>query len=144
MKHFLVTNDDGWDAPGLAALKLAAREVGGFMCWLLAIHTPMWVMRITTEAALDLLETSPGEFGCQARQSRCVRVAITSLFPQVDCVLSGINRGGNLGADLFISGTVAAAREAAFLGTPMRSPFRNIFAEVLRWIGTGPTSSRSR
>lgn len=40
------------------------------------------------------------------------------MFPEVDWVLSGINRGGNLGADLFTSGTVAAAREAALLGKP--------------------------
>jgi 5'-nucleotidase len=39
-------------------------------------------------------------------------------LPAVDWVLAGINRGGNLGADLFTSGTVAAAREAALLGKP--------------------------
>jgi 5'-nucleotidase len=38
------------------------------------------------------------------------------LFPEIDLVLSGINRGGNLGADIFTSGTVAAVREAALLG----------------------------
>ncbi len=42
----------------------------------------------------------------------------TTLFPEIDWVLSGINRGGNLGADLFTSGTVAAVREAALLGRP--------------------------
>jgi 5'-nucleotidase len=47
-----------------------------------------------------------------------VRVAVTTLFPDVDWVFSGINRGGNLGADLFTSGTVAAVREGALLGRP--------------------------
>jgi 5'-nucleotidase len=47
-----------------------------------------------------------------------VRVAATALFPEIDWVLSGINRGGNLGSDIYVSGTVAAAREAAFLGKP--------------------------
>jgi 5'-nucleotidase len=46
----------------------------------------------------------------------CARVALTTLAPEVEWVLSGINRGGNLGADTYISGTVAAAREAALLG----------------------------
>jgi 5'-nucleotidase len=44
-------------------------------------------------------------------------VALVELFPSIDWVLSGINRGGNLGADIFTSGTVAAAREAVLLGT---------------------------
>lgn len=50
----------------------------------------------------------------------CVRVAIRSLCGEdgFDWVISGINRGGNLGADIHMSGTVAAAREAALLGVP--------------------------
>ncbi len=117
MRHILVTNDDGWDAPGLAALKLAARELG--QVHVLAPRDPHSYVghRITTDKSLDLLETSPGEFSLSGTPADCVRVGITHLFPKIDCVLSGINRGGNLGADLFISGTVAAAREAAYLGT---------------------------
>ncbi len=118
MKTILVTNDDGWDAPGLAALKLLAREIG--KVHVLAPRDPHSYVghRITTEDSLDLLETAPGEFSLSGTPADCVRVGLTTLFPDVDCVLSGINRGGNLGADLFISGTVAAAREAAFLGMP--------------------------
>jgi len=48
----------------------------------------------------------------------CVRLTVTTLFPEIDWVLSGINRGGNLGADLYTSGTVAAVREGALLGRP--------------------------
>ena len=48
----------------------------------------------------------------------CVRLGAANLFPNVDWVLSGINSGANLGTDLFISGTVAAAREAAVLSKP--------------------------
>jgi 5'-nucleotidase len=118
VKTILVTNDDGWDAPGLTALKLVAREIG--RVYVLAPRDPHSYVghRITTEASLDLLETAPGEFSLSGTPADCVRVGLTTLFPQVDWVLAGINRGGNLGADLFISGTVAAAREAAFLGTP--------------------------
>jgi 5'-nucleotidase len=48
----------------------------------------------------------------------CVRVALCGLGLEVDWVLSGINAGGNLGADVYHSGTVAAVREAALLGRP--------------------------
>jgi 5'-nucleotidase len=118
LKTILVTNDDGWDAPGLGALKLLARELG--RVYVLAPRDPHSYVghRITTEAALDLVETGSGEFSLTGTPADCVRVGLTTLFPEVDWVLAGINRGGNLGADLFISGTVAAAREAAYLGTP--------------------------
>jgi 5'-nucleotidase len=48
----------------------------------------------------------------------CTRIGLTHLTSGVDFVLSGINEGGNLGADVYLSGTVAAAREAALLGVP--------------------------
>src|SRR5258706_10608949 len=48
----------------------------------------------------------------------CVWLGLSTLFPDIDWVLSAINRGGNLGADIFTSGTVAAVREAALLGRP--------------------------
>jgi 5'-nucleotidase len=114
--HILITNDDGWDAPGLQAMKKLAAELGDV--FVLAPHDQHSYAghRVTTHDALVLTETAPGEFSLTGTPADCVRVALTTLFPQVDCVLSGINRGGNLGADLFTSGTVAAAREAALLG----------------------------
>jgi 5'-nucleotidase len=114
--NILVTNDDGWDAPGLQAMKKLAAEIGNV--FVLAPHEQHSYAghRVTTHDTLDLVETAPGEFSLSGTPADCVRVALTSLFPEVDCVLAGINRGGNLGADLFTSGTVAAAREAALLG----------------------------
>ena len=116
--RILVTNDDGWDAPGLAALKCVAASLGEV--FVLAPHEPHSYAghRITTHTPLHLVETAPGEFSLSGTPADCVRVALTSLFPDIDWVLAGINRGGNLGADLFISGTVAAAREGALLGRP--------------------------
>ena len=116
--RILVTNDDGWDAPGLAALKCLAASLGDV--FVLAPHEPHSYAghRITTQAPLLLTETAPQEFSLSGTPADCVRVALTSLFTDIDWVLAGINRGGNLGADLFISGTVAAAREAALLGRP--------------------------
>lgn len=118
VRKILVTNDDGWDAPGLAALKRLARELGEI--YVLAPREPHSYVghRITTDAPLDLVQTASGEFSLTGTPADCVRVGLANLFPDVDLVLAGINRGGNLGADLFVSGTVAAAREAAFLGKP--------------------------
>jgi 5'-nucleotidase len=136
--RILITNDDGWDAPGLAALKALAAEIGE-VCVLAPLEPHSYAgHRVTTDATLILseaalcpLETAPPaaktnaaagigprEFTLSGTPADCVRVALTTVFPDVDWVLAGINRGGNLGADLFTSGTVAAAREAALLGKP--------------------------
>ncbi len=116
--RILVTNDDGFDAPGLAALKFVAASLGDV--YVLAPAEPQSYVghRVTTDRPLALTQTAHNEFHLAGTPADCVRVALTSLFPNIDWVLAGINRGGNLGADLYISGTVAAAREAALLGIP--------------------------
>ncbi|MEQ1886189.1 MAG: 5'/3'-nucleotidase SurE [Bryobacteraceae bacterium] len=114
--RILLTNDDGWDAPGLAALKTTAAQLGDVV--VMAPRDPHSYAghRVTTDAALEIRETGPGEYSLSGTPADCVRVALTSVFPDVDLVIAGINRGGNLGADVYTSGTVAAAREAALLG----------------------------
>ena len=116
--RILVTNDDGCDAPGLAVLKTLAAQLGDAV--VLAPRDPHSYAghRVTENSPLLLAETAPGEFSLSGTPADCVRVALTSVFDDIDWVLAGINRGGNLGSDLFTSGTVAAAREAAFLGKP--------------------------
>ena len=116
--RILVTNDDGCDAPGLAVLKTLAAQLGDTV--VLAPRDPHSYAghRVTEDSPLLLAETAPGEFSLSGTPADCVRVALTSVFDDIDWVLAGINRGGNLGSDLFTSGTVAAAREAAFLGKP--------------------------
>ncbi len=116
--RILLTNDDGWDAPGLAVLKSLAAELGEVFVIAPRDHHSYAGHRVTTDAALHLEETSPREFHLSGTPADCVRVALTHVFPDVDWVLAGINRGGNLGVDMFTSGTVAAAREAALLGRP--------------------------
>jgi 5'-nucleotidase len=116
--QILVTNDDGWDAPGLAALRRIAATIGDV--FVVAPRDPHSYAghRVTTDTPLALQQTAPGEFHLSGTPADCVRVALTTLFPHIDLVLSGINRGGNLGVDIYSSGTVAAAREAAVLGRP--------------------------
>lgn len=117
-RRILVTNDDGWDAPGLRALKTVAAGFGEV--FVVAPRDPHSYAghRVTTDAPLTLTETGPSEFHLTGTPADCVRVAVTTLIPGLDWVLSGINRGGNLGVDIYSSGTVAAAREAAVLGLP--------------------------
>ena len=116
--RILITNDDGWDAEGLAVLKSVAARLGDVV--VLAPRDPHSYAghRVTEDSALHLAETAPGEFSLSGTPADCVRVGLTSIFDDIDWVLAGVNRGGNLGSDLFTSGTVAAAREAAYLGKP--------------------------
>jgi 5'-nucleotidase len=114
----ILTNDDGWDAPGLAALRQAAASLG--RCRIVAPIGPMSGCghRVTTHEPLVL--TRPGD-GCMVlagTPADCVRLALHHLAPGPSWVLAGINAGGNLGTDIHYSGTVAAVREAAIHGIP--------------------------
>jgi len=102
----------------LAALKTLARRLGQVR--VVAPREPHSYAghRVTTDCPLVLAETGPQEFTLTGTPADCVRLGLSTLFPDIDWVLSGINRGGNLGADIFTSGTVAAVREGALLGRP--------------------------
>ncbi len=112
----IITNDDGIDAPGIATLYLAAEGFGERI-----VVAPDTVRSgsghaVTTSDPLTLTSVRDGWFATNGTPADCSRIALTHLVRDADWVLSGINRGGNLGADTYISGTVAAAREAVFLG----------------------------
>ena len=116
--RILVTNDDGFDAPGLAALQAAAGDFGEVTLFAPATQQSYVGHRVSTHTPLRLTELAPGQFHLEGTPADCVRVALRGLNQSFDWVLSGINHGGNLGADVYTSGTVAAAREAALLGVP--------------------------
>jgi 5'-nucleotidase len=116
---FLVlTNDDGWDAPGLAALRQAAVSLG--RCRIVAPIGPMSGCghRVTTHEPLVVTQPSEGCTVVAGTPADCVRLALHHLAPGPNWVLAGINAGGNLGTDIHYSGTVAAVREAAIHGVP--------------------------
>ena len=117
--HFLLTNDDGIDAAGLAALQ-AAVNARGDRCSVVApfVEQSMCGHRVTTHAPLNVEERGPDRWAVQGTPADCVRIALFGLGLKVDAVLSGINHGGNMGQDLVISGTVAGVREAAYHGLP--------------------------
>jgi 5'-nucleotidase len=113
----LLTNDDGIDAPGLAALVAAARELGEPVVVAPTRAHSGCSHRVTTDGPIRV-ERRPLGFAVEGTPADCVRVALHDIVPDAAWVLSGINAGGNLGADVYHSGTVAAAREAVLHGVP--------------------------
>jgi 5'-nucleotidase len=115
----LLTNDDGIDAPGLRALadQLAPRaEV-----WIVAPQHERSAMShsLTMHKPLRLQSRGERRFSVSGTPADCVYLGLHHLLPEPpDLVVSGINHGGNLGADVHYSGTVAGAREACLHGFP--------------------------
>jgi 5'-nucleotidase len=114
----LLTNDDGWDAPGLAALFRAAQNLGD--CRVIAPNGPLSGCghRVTTHGPITVTRPAADRIAVSGTPADCVRLALHHLAPQVRWVFSGINAGGNLGADVHHSGTVAAVREGVLHGVP--------------------------
>ncbi len=114
----ILTNDDGWDAPGLAALRQAAAAFG--LCHIVAPVGPMSGCghRVTTHGPVEVTRPREGHVAVAGTPADCVRLALHHLAPWPSWVLAGINAGGNLGTDIHYSGTVAAVREAAIHGIP--------------------------
>lgn len=118
--HLVLTNDDGIDAPGLEALREAAGGIGGDLR-IVAPSDPWSSMGHAVTAggeAIRIDRRGPGRIAVGGTPADCVRLALHHLAPGPAWVLAGINRGGNLGADVHHSGTVAAAREAVLHGVP--------------------------
>jgi 5'-nucleotidase len=114
----VLTNDDGVDEPGLAALGHAAGELGRLAVVAPASGQSGGSHAVSLSRPIRLRAERPGVHAVEGSPADCVRLALHHLEPGVDWVLSGINAGGNLGTDLLHSGTAAAAREAAVHGVP--------------------------
>jgi 5'-nucleotidase len=113
---FLLTNDDGVDADGLESLRLAAADFG--TCTVVAPHQPHsgCSHRISDIGPIRLERRAAGHYALHGTPADCTRIGLTQIAPDCEWVLSGVNAGGNLGSDVFMSGTVAAVREAALCG----------------------------
>jgi 5'-nucleotidase len=118
MMRFLVTNDDGIDAPGLEALLQAAQQVGEPIVAAPAEALSGCSHRVTTNQPIRIFANRPNRWTVHGTPADCVRIALHQLATEATCVLAGINAGGNLGADVYHSGTVAAVREAVLHGRP--------------------------
>jgi len=114
----LVTNDDGIDADGLGALISAARSIGNPIVVAPADPQSGCSHTVTTGKAVRVEPRGDLRFAVHGTPADCVRVGLHRIVPDAEWILSGINHGGNLGADVHYSGTVAAVREAVLHGWP--------------------------
>lgn len=115
--QILLSNDDGINAPGLLALAEALKGIGDVT--VVAPHRERSTSghSLTLHKPLRIKETQPGFYSVSGTPADCVYFATRHIMKQKpDLVVSGINRGANLGNDIFYSGTVAAAREGAYYG----------------------------
>ncbi|MBW1698010.1 MAG: 5'/3'-nucleotidase SurE [Deltaproteobacteria bacterium] len=112
----VLTNDDGIDAPGLKAFEQVIRGFGSVI--VVAPESPNSGIghKVTTKAPIKVERAGKSRFRITGTPADCSRIALTQIAPDADWLFAGINQGGNLGADIYMSGTVAAAREAALLG----------------------------
>ena len=117
--HILLSNDDGYLAPGLAILAKSLAKHGD-----LSVVTPdrnrsAASNSLTLGRPIRATETENGFIKVDGTPTDCVHLAITGLLEQEpDIVISGPNDGPNMGDDVLYSGTVAAATEGRFLGYP--------------------------
>jgi len=118
--HFLLTNDDGIHAPGLASLERAICLLPGAAVTIFAPATEQSQCghRVTTREQFSVTQQTERRYSVEGTPADCVRIALFAYDIRPDFVVSGVNSGGNMGQDLYISGTVSAAREAAFHGLP--------------------------
>ena len=115
--HVLLTNDDGISAPGLQALENAVKQLGWQYCIVApATEQSQCGHRVTTHQHLRVETLGENRHAVHGTPADCVRLALFALELKPDLVLSGVNAGGNMGQDIVISGTVAAARAAAYHG----------------------------
>ena len=115
----LLSNDDGYDSPGIRLLKDGLKDLGRVV-----ISAPLREMSasshsITLRREIKVEEVEPDVFAVSGTPADSVLIAIYGILERMpDIIISGINDGHNLGEDVFYSGTVAAAREGAMYGVP--------------------------
>lgn len=116
MTHILISNDDGIDAPGLLALENLAAEFGKPVTFAPESQQSGVGHQVTVDKPIRVDQVSDHRFAVRGTPADCVRVAVSEFDFEFSMMLSGINSGGNLGVDIFMSGTAAAAREASYFG----------------------------
>ena len=116
--HILLTNDDGITAPGLAALEAAVASWATVT--VVAPHQQYSGCghRVTNHESLRVEQLGDRRYKVYGTPADCTRLGLAELAVDARWVVSGINDGGNLGVDVVMSGTVAAVREAVWMGKP--------------------------
>jgi 5'-nucleotidase len=117
--HILVSNDDGYFAPGVIALAEAMAALGDVTVIAPEQNQSGASHSLTLNRPLSVHETANGVRYVNGTPTDCVHIAMTGfLTHRPDVVVSGINNGLNMGDDTIYSGTVAAAMEGFLFGVP--------------------------
>ena len=115
----LVSNDDGYFAPGITLLAEALRQLGGVTVVAPERDRSGASNSLTLDRPLVVRRAPNGFFSVNGTPTDCVHIAVTGLLDFTpDVIVSGINLGANMGDDTIYSGTVAAAAEGYLLGIP--------------------------
>src|SRR6186997_3316496 len=115
----LVTNDDGVHAPGIKALAAGLAPLGTVFVVAPDREVSACSQSLTLKHPLRAERVAENVFCVDGTPADCVNLALVKLLPRrPDLIVSGINRGANLGEDIFYSGTVGGAREGTFFGVP--------------------------
>lgn len=116
----LLTNDDGFDAPGINVLRERLLD-DGHEIYVMAPATNQsgTSQSIHIGAGVKVQALDENFYSCAGSPADCVMTAIHGkVFERPDLILSGINRGPNLGLDILYSGTCGAARQGVLMGIP--------------------------
>ena len=117
--RILLSNDDGYFAPGLACLAEALSAIADIIVVAPERDRSGASNSLTLDRPLNLRKSSSGFFHVNGTPTDCVHLAVTGMLDIApDMVVSGINAGANMGDDTIYSGTVAAATEGFLLGIP--------------------------
>ncbi len=117
--HILISNDDGFEAPGITALADRLESLAQITVVAPERDRSGASNSLTLELPIRAREATNGFIRVDGTPTYCVHLAITGLLEvEPDMVVSGINAGANMGDDVLYSGTVAAAMEGRFLGLP--------------------------
>jgi len=117
--QILVSNDDGYFAPGITLLAEALRQLGEVTVVAPERDRSGASNSLTLDRPLSVRRAANGFFFVNGTPTDCVHIAVTGLLDFLpDVVVSGVNLGANMGDDTIYSGTVAAASEGFLLGIP--------------------------
>lgn len=117
--RILLSNDDGYFAPGLACLAKHLAEIADVVVVAPERDRSGASNSLTLDRPLNLRKADSGFYYVNGTPTDCVHLAVTGMLDtQPDMVISGINAGANMGDDTIYSGTVAAATEGFLLGIP--------------------------
>lgn len=151
----LLSNDDGFDAPGLGALKAALSARGRIVVVAPAGNCSGFSNALTLRKPIRVRCHGEDLYSVEGTPADCVHLAVNGMLDfEPDLVISGINNGENMGDDTIYSGTVAAALEGRFLRLPSIAvslvgerlehfdTAARVVSDLLDWTGTHHISDR--